>query len=428
MTTLAIITKKIRRQIYVAFILATGLVFCLASSPLYAMSREDLRSIVTNQAWYDPKDTCGDGTGSLPVGTLPAIIPEPYNGAFTAAGQKHNVSPSLIAAIFTEENFTTVDPTEAALSQAWKLFVEGNYGGKHRPVGDANSGWPTNKFETMGAFQFLPGTWYGKAARDPSAAWDATKPNQFGFGDDGNNDGKRNPQHIADGAAGAAKYVAHNGATIDKPPASWQNAIFNYNHAQWYVDAVMAYYEFYNRGGSGGTANSGGNVTPEPTDPCAGSSVGNTDCNSGTGNILILCQARKFDPFGYLWGGGHGDPAAFMNKFNAAGGFSGPFRQWVDCSGLETVAIWLAFNVKLVFSTASMSSHTQYLKRIDASQAQPGDLMWREGHTEIATEKGGVKTFGAHTDKAPPEKQIGDSSGQKWSAAYVYIGPGSDRQ
>jgi hypothetical protein len=197
------------------------------AAPTPTVSVSDQRRNIEKNPLYDAsaeKDRpCPTGLGtttaptSVGTGTLPAIVPEPYNAAFTSAGIKHHVSPALVAALFTEENFTKT--SVEAIPGRWQQLL------KSHP--DPNSGWPTNQYQTQGAFQFIPNTW--KA-----------------YGDDGNGDGVKDPQNIYDGAAAAAKYVAANGATIDKPPASWQSAIWNYNHAQWYVDAVMLYYNYYN--------------------------------------------------------------------------------------------------------------------------------------------------------------------------------------
>ncbi len=264
----------------------------LATSPIYAITVKDWKRLGTSSEFYWPEQpsSCSGGAANPDVkGTLPAVVPEPYNGAFTAGANKYKVAPALIAALFTEENFTKT-PIDG-LDARWKKLLT---------LHDANSGWPTNKFETMGAFQFIPTTWYGHAPHDPAAAFDPSKPSQFGYGVDGNNDGKRDAMNIFDGAAGAANYVAHNGATADKPPASWQNAIFAYNHAQWYVDAVMMYYNFYNSGGT-----SGGGAAPSSDAPatagasqtgCAGAAV---NCNSSDGQSVgsglrskVVCLAQ----------------------------------------------------------------------------------------------------------------------------------------
>jgi hypothetical protein len=119
-----------------------------------------------------------------------------------------------------------------------------------------------------------------------------------------------------------------------------------------------------------------------------------------------------------------------MARFNAAGGFTQPFKQYVDCSGLEVVAIWNAFHVKAVFNTSSVAGVTangaKAFREIPIASTQPGDLVFIPGeHTEIVATPGAATTFGAHTDKAPPDKQIGDAGKGAWTVAYEYIGPGS---
>jgi len=264
-------------------------------------------------------DSCAAGgsgvVAGVPAGTLPPVIPEPYNGAFTKGANLFHVAPALIAALFTEENFTKT-PT-SGLAARWANFP------KVHP--DPNSGWPTNQYHTEGAFQFIPGTWAA-------------------YGADGDGDGSKDPQHIADGAAGAANYVAHNGATIDKPPASWQNAIFAYNHAQWYVDAVMMYYNFYNTGGTNtsvtttppaatDTSSSSGacasnasvnvNCTPASTDPNTAAPVATT---SPASKAVCLAQAELA-----LWKAGTLKPGTDFHKYSQGrgGDWCADFASWI---------------------------------------------------------------------------------------------------
>ncbi len=68
----------------------------------------------------------------------------------------------------------------------------------------------------IGQMQFMPSTW----AR---------------YGVDANGDGKKDPFDAADAIQAAARYLAASGA-----PDSWHDAIFAYNHAEWYVDQVLA--------------------------------------------------------------------------------------------------------------------------------------------------------------------------------------------
>src|SRR4051794_3659237 len=64
--------------------------------------------------------------------------------------------------------------------------------------------------------QFMPSTW-------------AT------YGVDANLDGRRDPSNPADAIFAAARYLDAAGASTDL-----RGAIFAYNHADWYVDSVLA--------------------------------------------------------------------------------------------------------------------------------------------------------------------------------------------
>jgi hypothetical protein len=67
----------------------------------------------------------------------------------------------------------------------------------------------------IGWMQFMPGTW-----------------REFGVAADGNH--RPNPYDPRDAIFSAARYLAANGA-----PAHIRRALFAYNHAWWYVDAVL---------------------------------------------------------------------------------------------------------------------------------------------------------------------------------------------
>lgn len=67
----------------------------------------------------------------------------------------------------------------------------------------------------QGPMQFMPPTWAS-------------------YGVDANGDGKKNIDDPEDAIFGAANYLKASGAP------NWQHAIMAYNHAQWYVDKVLA--------------------------------------------------------------------------------------------------------------------------------------------------------------------------------------------
>ena len=98
--------------------------------------------------------------------------------------------------------------------------VESNHG---ENLGPSTSG-------AMGPMQFLPSTW--KYA-----------------GVDGNGDGEANIMDPRDAIPAAANYLRVGGA-----PDDWSAALYSYNHAEWYVDQVLAVAESYRQAGGGKTA------------------------------------------------------------------------------------------------------------------------------------------------------------------------------
>jgi hypothetical protein len=70
--------------------------------------------------------------------------------------------------------------------------------------------------EAEGWMQFLPSSWEA-------------------FGVDGNGDGVKDPYNPWDAIFAAARLLRYSGA-----PENWHDAIFSYNHADWYVENVLA--------------------------------------------------------------------------------------------------------------------------------------------------------------------------------------------
>ncbi|WP_196189459.1 CHAP domain-containing protein [Conexibacter sp. W3-3-2] len=96
------------------------------------------------------------------------------------------------------------------------------------PLPGVHSG--TNSAGAAGPMQFIRSTWAA-------------------YGVDGNGDGLRDIYDPQDAIPGAARYLRASGA-----PGSWQRALFAYNHAQWYVDDVLARAREYRALGAGAVA------------------------------------------------------------------------------------------------------------------------------------------------------------------------------
>ena len=146
-------------------------------------------------------------TTSTPTGSS-GEIPLFYRDLFIKSGNKFNVEPALIAAIFScGEN-----------GNSWP---------------DQNGPWKTSNKNAKGPFQFLDSTWQ-----------------QYGF--DGDNDGDKDIQDITDSSYGAANYLKYGLTTKHdtSKPREW-NAAREYNHNDLYADKVYdCYQDFSNKYGS----------------------------------------------------------------------------------------------------------------------------------------------------------------------------------
>jgi hypothetical protein len=78
----------------------------------------------------------------------------------------------------------------------------------------------------VGWMQFMPATWAG-------------------YGVDANGDGVKDPYDPEDAIFAAASYLLASGA-----PGDWYNAVFAYNHADWYVAEVLANAQCYGQLGN----------------------------------------------------------------------------------------------------------------------------------------------------------------------------------
>lgn len=112
--------------------------------------------------------------------------PSYFRGLYQRAGATYNVPWQLIEAVHYVETGCSDSTTESSYAGA------------------------------TGPMQFMPGTWRT-------------------YGVDANGDGTASITNVEDAVFGAANLLAAGGAA----EGDYQSALFNYNHAQWYVDKVM---------------------------------------------------------------------------------------------------------------------------------------------------------------------------------------------
>ncbi|MFJ9027088.1 lytic murein transglycosylase [Streptomyces sp. NPDC102274] len=80
----------------------------------------------------------------------------------------------------------------------------------------------------VGPMQFIPSTW---------ATW----------GQDANGDGRKDPNNIYDAALAAGEYLCHANRDLSVD-ADLREAILSYNHSQEYLNTVLTWFEYYNKG------------------------------------------------------------------------------------------------------------------------------------------------------------------------------------
>lgn len=116
----------------------------------------------------------------------------------------------------------------------------------------------------VGPMQFIPSTW---------KVW----------GQDGNGDGRKDPNNIYDAALAAGRYLCAGGRDL-AVAADLDRAVLSYNHSQEYLRTVRSWFDFYNRGthevpdgtgvlpsGTGAGSSPSSTPTPTPTPSPSGS-------------------------------------------------------------------------------------------------------------------------------------------------------------
>lgn len=200
------------------------LLVLLLGQPVNAIAPVDRRAILQDTVFSEPGDSFSCATGNLP-----SAVPAPYKEIFIAAGAKNNVEPALVAAIFYAGEH----------GSSWP---------KPPPPYGNGSAWASSTAGAQGPFQFIPATWAA-------------------YGQDGDGDGDKDIQDLTDAAFGAANYLGANKAIVGAKNDKIKDAIFLYNHAQWYVDNVFSAYEKFLSGSTGSASDcltSGSTNNPVP--------------------------------------------------------------------------------------------------------------------------------------------------------------------
>jgi cell wall-associated NlpC family hydrolase len=224
--------------------------------------------------------------------------------------------------------------------------------------------WPV--LAAIGKTESDHGRGKGSGIRSGANGAGAMGPMQFqaptwaAYGVDGNGDGKQDVYEPADAILGAAHLLKADGA-----PQHLDAALFQYNHADWYVRAIRAL----------ATAYAGG-IPPEAV-AAAGCAARALPPNAVAAKVIEYARAQLGKP--YVWGAE--GPDAF------------------DCSGLTMMA-YRTVGISLPHYAADQWN---ILPHVLPGQEQPGDLVFFEmksdgpGHVGIFIGNGQMIEAPNHT-------------------------------
>lgn len=200
---------------------------------------------------------------------LPATVLDAYKKAEASLGTSKpgcNLPWELLAAIGKVESGQArggrVDANGTTLTPILGPVLNGNGFAKITDTDNGAYDDDTTHDRAVGPMQFIPSTW---------ATWSQ----------DGNADGKKDPNNIYDAALAAGSYLCANDRDLSVD-ADLRQAILSYNRSTDYLNTVLSWLEYYRKGthevpdGTGvlpddRSDSNGAGASPSPTPPASGS-------------------------------------------------------------------------------------------------------------------------------------------------------------
>jgi hypothetical protein len=260
--------------------------------------------------------------GPEAVGSLSSEVPAKLVPLYEEAAARYHLGvrgPSVLAAI---------------------NFVETSFGANLGLSSAGAEGW----------MQFMPSTW---------AEW----------GIDGDGDGVKDPFNAADAIFSAANYLRDSGA-----PGDWHEAVFAYNHADWYVEKVLKYATQFSAGDS--------ELVPAAAAGCEAIAVPDEAVAAMVAEAERLSLLRPTTE--YIWGGSHGEsPTPANGPFDCSsavshllqvGGFDNPTMDTVGLSswGEPGPGTWVTIWVKPVDNHGAAHTFIEFMPGV----TPPGKRYW----------------------------------------------------
>ncbi len=255
---------------------------------------------------------CGEG-GEAATGTIKGGVPKKLVPIYQAASARYGLGPkgpAMLASInFNETSFgTNMNNTTGSGAEGWMMF--------------------------------MPETWSA-------------------YGVDANGDGRKDPFDPEDAIFAAARYLRASGA-----PGNWHDAIFAYNHAEWYVERIMGDFRTFQGTGTATVQASASSCSP---------SVGG---NAMLHHAVRLDQPRQFKALpARLWVGS-GSPEAV------------DARIWAD-------AVWLLETYDLVVTAAREGGHRTHGDGTAMDMVPASGRGWDRTARRAAEDLGWIESCGA---------------------------------
>lgn len=294
-------------------------------------------------------------------------IPEEYIATYKRAANQYGLPWTLLAGIHRVETvFSTIPQMESHVG-------------------------------ARGHMQFMPCTWVGWSysgcgglgnsnMSDSNLTSIKNIEEHGGYGVDANNDGKADPYDIEDAVFSAANYIHKNGGNT----GDFEGAVLAYNHADWYVDKVMGFFDDYTDSYRMVEAQEGGTFP--------GSGNGSIEAAIDRGMAIVGKSP-------YVWGGGRNQADINARRFDCSS-----FVRWAYEGG--------GVNLGPVASTNTDSLVTKGKPILGKANLKRGDLVFfdtykRNGHVGIYL--GGSKVL---NDASSKGVSILDMNSPYWSKTY----------
>ncbi|MGR0121713.1 NlpC/P60 family protein [Bacillus halotolerans] len=251
-------------------------------------------------------------TGLIIIGLLivsfiiAAIVSEQNSSLDFGGGGSYEVNISDIGANEIPADFVEIyKKAGEKYGIPWTLLAA-----EHRVETTFSSNVSDSSVGAVGHMQFMPCTWVGwghpscgglgKGNIPKSQLSDVKLIKKYGgYGVDANNDGKADPWDLEDAVFSTAKYLHDNGGA----QGDFRSAVYQYNHADWYVDEVFSYFNKYTSGykliSTGGTGtgdiSKGGPMAVEKAIAAGSTLVGKSPYNWGGGRTQADILRHSFD-------------------------------------------------------------------------------------------------------------------------------------